>query len=99
MVRSSRKKKQPECKLFLHNLGHIGGCAEPRRLRMPKKVRILPPISARFVRSRDFRPYSAKTDENPARGACAEKRMSFRRLPRRHLSVVCWRSRKTDEIV
>jgi hypothetical protein len=34
-------------------------------------VRILPPLSARFVRSRSSRPHSAKTYENPARGtAC-----------------------------
>jgi len=40
-------------------------------------VRILPPISARFVRSRSLRPHSAKTYENPAHGTACRKTVEF----------------------
>ena len=52
------------------------------------------PISGRLIRSRGLMPHSAKTYEFSGRGACAEKRMSFRCLSRRHLSVVFRRRRK-----
>src|SRR5579863_5040572 len=69
------------------------------RNQLSKIVRILLPISGRFVRAYGLRPHSAKTYENSARGACAEKRMSFRCRSRRHLSVVFRCSRKMDELL
>jgi hypothetical protein len=44
----------------------------------PQNVRILPAITGRLIRAHSPIPHSAKTYENPAGGASAEKRMSFR---------------------
>jgi len=48
-----------------------------RAQRPPKKVRILPPISERFVRAHSPRPDSAKTYGNLASQKRPENRMSF----------------------
>src|ERR1700676_5416704 len=45
--------------------------------RMAKKVRILPPISARFVRSGSVSFDSAKTYENPVRGTACRNTDEF----------------------
>jgi hypothetical protein len=43
----------------------------------PENVRILPPISERFVRSRRLRPHSAKTYGNPVHGTACRKTDEF----------------------
>jgi hypothetical protein len=43
----------------------------------PKNVRILPPISARSVRTRSLRPDSAKTYGNPVQGTACRKTCEF----------------------
>jgi hypothetical protein len=79
----------------------IGGCGAkvtaadaqvtPNRSRhsgVESNIRILPPISGRFNRSRRLRPDSAKGTRIRHAELRAEIRMSFRCLSQRHLSVV-----------
>jgi hypothetical protein len=73
----------------------------PRRIppkRRLKNVRFTPPPEGRFCRGWRTKRESAITYEFSARGACAEKRMSFRCRSRWHLSVVFRSSRKRVEI-
>jgi hypothetical protein len=51
----------------------IGALIRP----FPKNVRILPPISGRFIRSRSPRPDSAKTYGNPVHGTACRNTDEF----------------------
>jgi len=64
---------------------------------IPKKVGFLRRFFERYDRRHAIAPDSAETYGNTARTARAEKRVSFRGVLKRHLSVVWWRSRERLE--
>jgi hypothetical protein len=69
----------------------------PRDAVDPQMVRILPAISWRLIRAHSLIPHCAKRMASWRTEPCAAKRMRFRCLLRRHVSVVCWNARKTVE--
>jgi hypothetical protein len=79
-VRLTRRLASGNCRARLPAASHgakeiPGQCATQNRV--PKTVRILPPISARFIRARRLKPHFAKTYENPVGGTACRKTDEF----------------------